>query len=216
MMPAMLRHVFSGTWRFTLVSLGGFSLWAFGGRWFYRHLGEAGFYGITALVFVGLALLLLPALVKDAGGRTRLARAFVPAFLAYAFGWCLMWFMVGGRAGEWLGALLGCFAFVLILGKGFGAQNFHVISWLVFFTLHTGGYFTGGWLMDWTLQARPAGSAANLNNEVLGAVAKLAWGLAYGIGFGAGLGYVIHTLCLTRPSRTEPHTDADSNTTRRV
>ncbi|MFM1941103.1 MAG: hypothetical protein RI897_85 [Verrucomicrobiota bacterium] len=207
----MLRHVISGTWRFTLVSLGGFSLWAFGGRWFYRNLGEAGLYAVTAVAFVGLALLLLPALVEGPRRQARLARSFAPAFLAYALVWCLMWFAVGGRVGEWLGALLGCTAFVFFLGQGLNAGRIHLVPTGVFFILHTAGYFAGGWLMGWILELRETVPAADPGTHLLGPLAKLAWGLAYGAGFGSGLGYLFHVLRNQPRVDTAARPEADSN-----
>lgn len=212
----MLFHILSGTWRFTLVSLGGFSLWAVGGRWFYRNLGEAGLYALTTLVFVGLALLLLPALVEGPRKRTRLARSFVPAFVAYALGWCVMWFLVGGRTGEWLGALLGCSLFVCSLGKGLRAGGLHLTPTAVFFALHTAGYFAGGWLLAWLLEFRDSDLNSPLSPELLGTMAKLAWGLAYGIGFGSGLGYLFHVLEAKSGDAAAVTAGPDSNATGRV
>ena len=40
---------------FTLLSIAGFAPWAVLGRWFYRHIGEGGLYGLCALVFIGLS-----------------------------------------------------------------------------------------------------------------------------------------------------------------
>lgn len=212
----MLRHVISGTWRFTLVSLGGFSLWALGGRWFYRNLGEAGLYAVTTVVFLGLALLLLPALVEGPRRRSKLARSFVPAFLAYALVWCLMWFVAGGRVGEWLGALLGCSAFVFFLGQGLKAGSLHLTPTGVFFALHTAGYFAGGWLMAWILELREAAPPTDTGTQFLSPLAKLAWGLAYGAGFGSGLGYLFHVFRNQPRLVTESPLEADSNPTGKV
>jgi len=55
---AMTPHgaTLRGAWSFALVSLAGFSIWAFAGRWFYRNVGEAGLYVAIAAVFLGMTV----------------------------------------------------------------------------------------------------------------------------------------------------------------
>ena len=112
---SLARSIIEGIWRFTAVSLGGFSVWAFAGRWFYRNVGEAGLYAVTTLVFLGLAVLMLNPLVSGPRRVWRFSRAFVPAFVAYAIAWCLLWFALGTGLGEWLASLAGSLAFVAVL-----------------------------------------------------------------------------------------------------
>src|SRR6267154_381292 len=76
-------YVLQGAWRFAIVSIVGFAVWAFGGRWFRAHGGEPGLYAASTVVFIGFAGLLMHPLVH---GRRPLARfygVFIPAFLAY-------------------------------------------------------------------------------------------------------------------------------------
>ena len=199
---SLTRFVIEGTWRFSLVSLGGFSVWAFAGRWFYRYWGEAGLYAATTLVFVGLAGLLLHPLVSGPRRLWRFWRVFVPAFLAYAVCWCLFWFALGGGLGEWLGSLAGSLALVAVTSWGLGNGQRFVSSSIAFFLAHSAGYFAGGLLMAWVLEAHHSGWLAGISKDLVGLIGKLSWGLAYGIGFGAGLGYTFHACqrCPDRPS----------------
>jgi hypothetical protein len=191
---SLSRTLFAATWRFTLVSLGAFSLWAFSGRWFYRHVGEAGLYAATTVAFLGLAGVLLSRLVAAGPQRLwRFWRAFVPAFIVYAVCWCGFWFVLGSGAGEWLGSLTGSVAFVALMSRALGSTRALVWPSLVFFAVHSAGYFAGGWLMDWVLQSRDGGVLAGLPRTTTSVMAKLAWGAAYGVGFGLGLGCVCHT-----------------------
>jgi hypothetical protein len=189
---SLTRCIMEGMWRFTVISLGGFSVWAFAGRWFYPHFGEGGLYAVTTVVFLGLAVLLLNPLVSGPRRVWRLSRAFVPAFVAYAIAWCLLWCALGAGLGEWLGSLAGSLAFVAVISWGFASWGSFASSTIVFFLTHSMGNFAGGWLMVWVLQPHGAGVLAGAPKDFIGILAKLAWGLAYGVGFGAGLGYTLH------------------------
>jgi hypothetical protein len=186
--------VVEGVWRFAVVSLGGFSVWALAGRWFYRHVGEAGLYATTTVVFLGLAVLMLYPLVPGPRRAWRILRVFAPAFMAYAVCWCLAWFAFRAGLGEWLGSLAGSVAFVAVSRWGLGSCRGLVSSSLVFFLTHSAGYFAGGWLMGWILRSHDGGVLAGLSKDLVGIIAELAWGLAYGVGFGAGLGYTYQRL----------------------
>lgn len=188
------RSVIEGAIRFTLVSLGGFAVWAFAGGWFYRNTGEAGLYAASTVVFIGLAGWLLHPLVAGPRPVARLLGVFVPAFLAYAVVWCVFWFMLRFGAGEWLGSLAGSVAFVGIAGWRFGNLRPVVKASLVFFAAHSAGYFAGGELMEVMSGADAREWLGGVSREAQGALAKLSWGLLYGIGFGAGLGYAFHVL----------------------
>jgi hypothetical protein len=188
----LARFLLEGTWRFALVSLGGFSVWAFAGKWWYRRVGEAGLYAVTTAVFLGLAVLLLYPLVSGSHRVWRFCRAFMPAFLAYAVAWCALWFVFGAGLGEWLGSLAGSLVFVALTGWGLGRCRGVVRASAVFFLTHSVGYFAGGWMMGWVLASPDRGALGGLPDDFVGIIAKLAWGLAYGVGFGAGLGYTYH------------------------
>jgi hypothetical protein len=189
---SLARSIIEAMWRFAVVSLGGFSVWAFAGRWFYRHTGEAGLYAVTTVVFIGLALLLLNPLVSGPRRVWRLCRAFVPAFVAYAVAWCVLWFVWGSGLGEWLGSLTGSLAFVAVISWAMSSWRCYASASMVFFLTHSAGYFAGGWLMGWLIQSHGSGVLAGVPKDLVGIIAKLAWGLAYGVGFGAGLGYTLH------------------------
>lgn len=182
----------AGAWRFAVVSIGAFGLWAFWGRWFYTNVGEAGLYAATALAFLGLAGLLLYPLVGGPRRVARFYRAFVPAFLGYAVAWCAMWFVFGAGPGEWLGSLAGSVVFALVCGWMLGHSRPVVTASAVLFVAHTAGYFVGGFAMGWLMGMRDGGLPGGLSREAIGVLAKLSWGLFYGLGFGAGLGYTFH------------------------
>jgi hypothetical protein len=179
----------AGAWRFAIVSIGAFGLWAFQGRWFYRNVGEAGLYAATALAFLALAGAFLYPLVDGPRRVTRFYRVFVPAFLGYAVAWCAMWFAFGGGPGEWLGSLAGSVVFALACGWMFGNPRVAAGASVVLFVAHTAGYFLGGYAMGRLMGIRDGGLPDGLSRESLGVLAKLSWGLFYGLGFGAGLGY---------------------------
>jgi hypothetical protein len=197
----LLSAMIAGAWRFAIVSIGAFGLWAFWGRWFYRNVGEAGLYAATALAFLGLAGLLLYPLVEGPRRLARFYRAFVPSFLAYAVAWCAMWFVFGAGLGEWLGSLAGSVVFVLGAGWMFGNRRASAGASVVMFVAHTAGYFLGGYSMSWLMSLRDGGLPDGLTRESLGVLAKLSWGLFYGLGFGAGLGYTFR-VCQRRSKPT--------------
>lgn len=196
-LPAVIR----GSLGFGLVSLAAFSVWAFGGRWFQSHLGKAGLYGACALVFIALAGVALHPLLSGPGAVPRFYSIFIPAFLGYAVLWCLAWFVLRFGAGEWLGSLLGCAAFVGIVSWRLRNARGWVQTSLILFALNSAGYFLGGQLFHWLLG--PAGSTifGGLSRPGLLIVAKLAWGFLYGLGFGAGIGYAFHAAQLNTENR---------------
>jgi hypothetical protein len=175
-----------------VVSVGGFAVWAFGGKWFGAHAGEAGMYVAITIVFLGLAGLLMQPLMRGPKRGWQFLSVFTPAFLGYAFAWSACWFWLHFGWGEWLGSLAGSLAFTLIAARRFGYRRTPIPAALVFFAAHSLGYFIGGKMMQ--LLAGPVGAELfeNLPKTQLGTVAKLSWGLCYGLGFGAGMGYVFH------------------------
>jgi hypothetical protein len=193
-----------GSIGFAIVSIAGFSVWAFGGRWFQANLGEAGLYSICAIVFLGSSGLLLHPLVQGPGQLLRFYKVFLPAFLAYAVVWCAAWFILRFGLGEWLGSLLGSIVFVAVTAHGF--RNYKGVgkASILLFGFLSFGYFLGGKLMHWITGPMGAAMLAGLSKTQISVVAKLSWGLLYGLGFGAGIGYAFQTL--QRTDRTVPTT----------
>src|ERR1044071_6570403 len=169
-----------GSIGFGIVSLAAFSVWAFAGRWFQNHLGEAGLYATCALVFVALSGVTLHRLAGNGpGSALRFYGIFIPAFLAYAIASCLTWFMLRFGRGEWLASLFGSVAFVAIMSWRLRNAHRFLQTSLIVFALHSAGYFLGGQMMHWLLSS---------NGSTIAVLAKLTWGLLYGLGFGAGIG----------------------------
>ena len=179
-----------GTLSFTVVSLAGFSVWAFAGGWFYRNVGEAGLYAACAIVFIGLAGLLMHPLLQGSNRILRFYIAFVPAFLAYAVVWSVCWFLLKFGPGEWLGSFLGCATFAWVLGKMLkSAERFWKVV-IFLFIVHSAGYFLGG--IAYSSLRNPPEFLSGLSRSQLSLLAKMLWGLFYGMGFGAGIGYAFH------------------------
>jgi len=171
------RALLSGTAGFTIASLLVFGFWAFAGRAMYRSLGEGGFYAICAILFVAIGSLLLRPLTTLSLGR--FALLFTGAFAAYAISWCAAWFLVRGRAGEWVGSFAGCMAFSLVVAAMFSSWRLLPLMIALLFVGNAAGYFVGFYAYE-TL--KPEYSL----------LSKLAWGLFYGLGMGAGIGCILH------------------------
>lgn len=184
--------ILHGAWAFAVVSLAGFSVWAFAGKWLYKNVGEAGLYVVSAMVFVGLAGLLLHPLVHGERPMARFYKAFVPAFLVYAFAWSVCWFVWGFGPGEWLGSFAGCALFTFVLKLMFGVQGRPGNVVLVLFLTHSAGYFAGDLL--YKALAHPPLEVAGLTKAQVALAGRLGWGLCYGLGFGAGIGYAFSVL----------------------
>jgi len=167
----VLRATLRGAIGFGAVSTAAYAVWAFGGKWFGRHGGDAAMYPVIAVVFIGLSGLLLHPL---AGGVGRFYRAFVPAFVAYAAVWCAAWFLIKKRPGEWVGSAAGSAVFALVAGALLGNLRRWPKAAVVLFAVHSAGYFLGG----------------ELFYSMKSTLGMLGWGLLYGLGFGAGIGYV--------------------------
>ncbi|MBC8001158.1 MAG: hypothetical protein H7X97_01105 [Opitutaceae bacterium] len=181
--------VLRGTVGFAAVSLAGFSVWAFAGRWFYTNTGEIGLYVACAVVFLGLSGLLLHPLLRGPESLIRFYKVFIPAFMAYAVVWSVAWFVGKTGLGEWIGSLAGSLVFTALIGRSLG----NLRSWgqvaAVMFIAHSAGYFSGGKLMYWMIGPGGAEMFAGMAKAQISLMAKLGWGLLYGLGFGAGLGY---------------------------
>ena len=186
--------VLRGSLGFAVVSLAGFAVWAFAGKWFYANVGEAGLYAVTTVVFVGLSGLLLHPLVRGPNSLPRFYKAFVPAFVAYAAVWCVTWFALHLGLGEWLGSLGGTVVFAVLIGRALGSYRSLVLVCAVLFATHSIGYFLGGEFYAWTKKPSTIELLNGLNRNQIALMGRLGWGLFYGLGFGAGLGYAFFTL----------------------
>jgi hypothetical protein len=188
---ALHHRVVAGAWRFMLVALLGFAPWALGGRWLTSNLGEIGLYGTCLLAFLLGAMLWLPPLLSGPHRWWQTLRYFIPAFIAYAVIWTLCWFLLGGKKGEWSGAILGGIAFTLWCAWRLGRPRWLGWTCLVFVAAHAIGYFSCEFAMSLLAKQYAA--------KTLG---MWAWGLCYGLGFGAGLGYVV-AVCQGGQASTE-------------
>jgi hypothetical protein len=189
--PSLGRALTLGTLGFTAVSLAGFSVWAFAGQPLYATVGEAGLYAVTALVFVGLAGLLLHPLLAGSNRFRRFYALFVPAFLLYSIAWSGAWFALGSGLGEWLGSLAGSVVFAGWICWRLGRWDAALWSIPLFFGAHSAGYFLGGVAYEFLNRAQ-GDLLPQLTRGQLGTLAKLSWGLWYGLGFGAGMGAVFY------------------------
>jgi hypothetical protein len=199
-----IHSTIRGSWGFALVSLIGFAPWAFAGRWFYKNTGEGGLYATSTVVFLVAAGLFLHPLVLGSNSIFRFYKIFIPAFFAYAAIWCAAWFALRFGPGEWVGSLLGSFAFVVLTGFGFRNYRGFLKAGIAMFVTHSAGYFVGGRLMHWL--GGPEGRALleGMSKSQISAIAKLSWGLLYGLGFGAGIGFAFWNFQNRRPEAPEP------------
>ena len=164
-----------------MVSVAGFIPWAVFGRWLGQRIGEAGLYATCALVFIGLAGLLLHPLILGPGSLSRFYKLFGASFAAYSVAWIAGWMSLHGHPGSVAGLLAGTTVMGWMLVTAFEArgQLLKVIGAL--FVLNSLGYFIGGVL-----------EGAIYPHSAL--TAKLMWGVCYGLGLGAGLGLAFY-LC---------------------
>lgn len=187
--PGAWRSMLEGAWRFALVSIAAFAVWAFGGKWFHSHGGDIFLYAASAAVFMSAAGFLMHSLIRGPDRFKRFYAIFVPAFLAYAIAWCAAWFLLRFGSGEWLGAGLGCLAFAAVCGWRFRNARSILSCGLILFVTNSLGYFFGGKLMHVLANSQLAPYS---NKTALGIFAKLSWGTLYGLGFGAGIGYAFY------------------------
>lgn len=184
MPPSLKASVLRGSLGFTAVSVAGFAPWAVFGRSLYRLLGEAGMYGVCAVVFLGLSGLVLHPLLAGPGSLRRFYQLFLPAFAAYSVAWIGGWMALHGHAGSWLGLFLGAVCLGSILARGLGAPRETMPAIAVLFALNAAGYFGGGWLEGALMHAK----GLPLEKSVQAMLAMSLWGVGYGLGLGAGLG----------------------------
>jgi hypothetical protein len=190
--PFCVRSVLLGTIGFTLVSLAGFSAWAFGGSWFYKNVGEGGLYAVSTIIFIGFAGIFLHPLIMGERKLIRFYKAFIPAFVLYAVVWSVCWFLLKFGLGEWLGSLLGCAAFSFVLARSFKSTSAFLKVVAIMFVAHSAGYFLGK--IIYMSGSTPPGFLSSLSKSQFSLLKKLLWGLFYGLGFGAGIGYAFHAL----------------------
>lgn len=196
---SVLASTLIGAVGFTVVAVGAFSIWAFGSRWFRGHGGEGAMYAAIAAAFIALAGILLHPLIDGPRKVARFYGVFGSAFAVYSVLWSACWFVLKGSAGEWSGAAAGSAAFVAITAWRFGRISAFWPAVLIFFVLHTAGYFAGGKAMGMMFQMAKPQPPASFDKAQWSALAMLSWGVFYGLGFGAGLGYVFR-VC-QRPPR---------------
>ncbi|HEY1169766.1 MAG TPA: hypothetical protein VGH19_00225 [Verrucomicrobiae bacterium] len=192
--------VFQATWRFTITSLVVFGLWALGGSWFYKNLGEGGFYLVCAIVFIGLSGLLLHGLVAHRITLAKFYSAFTLAFMTYSILWSAAWFILRGKTGEWVGSIIGPAALAALLLR---QTNTHPASILLLFgviVLHSLGYFAGDSLYHWVKSPSGIETLSSLSKTDRFKLGAMLWGFAYGLGLGSALGLILHQIA-TQPPR---------------
>jgi len=197
------RHIWSATWRFTFASLVVFGLWAFGGNWFYKNLGEAGFYLVCAVAFIGLSGFLLQPLVRQRVSLGRFYGAFTVAFMTYSVLWSAAWFLLKGKTGEWIGSIVGPIALAMLLLRQTRTHHASVALLLAVVALHSLGYFAGDSLYAWVKSPAGVEMFSSLSKSERFKLAAMSWGLAYGLGLGAALGLILHQIA-AQPPKTEP------------
>ena len=183
--PSLGESLLRGTLGFTIVSVAGFLPWAAFGRWFYRHIGEAGLYSVCAAAFIGLSGPLMHRLIIGSGSLQRFYKLFSLSFTAYSVAWILGWMSLRGHQGSVAGLFAGTVIMGWMLAAAFEAQfAVQLKITAVLFVLNAAGYFVGGIV-----------ESALIREHAL--AAKLSWGVCYGLGFGAGLGLAFY-LCQER------------------
>jgi hypothetical protein len=204
----MFGALVRGSLGFAAVSVAGFAVWAFAGKWLGTHIGELGVYFACAITFIVFSGMALHPLVRGPRSLVRFYKIFIPAFGAYAVAWSAAWFAWRFGLGEWLGSLAGSIVLAVMIGRGLGNFRSVVKVSIVMFALHSAGYFFGGRLMRWIASSTIGG----LRGGHFSALAKLCWGALYGLGVGAGLGYAFFTLQdpFADPANTPSTNDAPS------
>ncbi len=201
--PSLVGSVLRGAVGFMGVSVAGFSVWAFAGRWFYQRVGEAGLYAAIALVFVGLSGTVLSPLLRGPRRFARFQVLFIPGFVLYAVAWCAFWFLLGAGPGEWLGSFAGSLVFAAWVCLRLRNSAALIPTGLVLSISHSAGYFLGGLLMGWMFRPETANLLSGLSPGQVAILAKLSWGIPYGLGFGAGLGYLFYAAQSSRTIGTD-------------
>ena len=165
----MIRDVLRGAVGFAFVSVAAFSVWAFG------PLQGPAMFAAVAAVFVVLTGFALHPLAPS---PARFAKAFVPAFVAYAAVWSALYFLFRFKGRDYLATAAAVAAFTAVLAAVLGGRRAWLPAWLVATGAHAAGYGLGGVVCYGVF-----------HHDRLG---MLAWGVGYGLGFGAGIGYAFH------------------------
>jgi hypothetical protein len=184
--PSLVTSLLSGAIGFGAASLCVFATVAFGEGWMYRHLGMLGAYLAWIVLFILLGGGALGQLVVRRWEMPKFYLLFAAAFLAYAVGWVLSYFVLGRGVGEWIGSLLGSLLMGLVLSAGFGVNRLVYKLSAILFVANSLGYFLG----------------SSVNDSFGTKAGMLLWGLLYGLFLGAGLGAVLH-FAQARGERTD-------------
>ena len=175
---SMRSSILIGSLGFTVASLVVFLTVAFGENWMYRNLGEGGSYAAWGAMFVVLGGILLSPLLRGPRRFTRFLPGFALSFIGYVVGWCAGYMGIGGRGGEWFGAILGCLLFTAGLAAMFKIKSFALLLrlFVIVFLLNAAGYFVGEMIYF----------------SIHGRTGMVFWGLIYGLFFGAGIGAAVY------------------------
>jgi hypothetical protein len=176
--PSFKRCILTGSLGFCASSLLVFGTVAFGERWMYANLGVSFSYATWTLLFVLSGALVFNSLVSGALRGTRFCLLFAAAFMAYAAGWCVAYFLLGGAPGEWCGSLLGALLMAAVFAAGFRTMRLVWLLTAMLLVANSLGYFIG----------------SALNSYVGGKVGMIMWGMSYGLFLGAGIGTALHFL----------------------
>jgi len=142
----------------------------------YQHLTVLGAYLTWTAAFILLGGAVLGSLVVQHWRLPKFYLLFGLAFLLYAVGWMCAYFMLRGKAGEWIGSLAGSILMALVFAAGFRRMNSALKFSLLLFLPNSFGYFLG----------------SALNDLVVGPTGMLVWGTVYGLFLGAGIAAVLH------------------------
>jgi len=183
-LPSVFALIGRGAMGGLLLSVAGFVPWAVTGRWLYRMVGEAGLYGVCALVFIALSGPLLHRLLAGPQSLRRFYRLFAVSFTVYAAVWTAGWMAVGGHAGSVLGLLAAALAMAGTLAWAFGTPGEVPGMAAALFGPTAVGYFAGGVVEGWLMRLADGSRLGGMG-------AMLSWGVFFGLGFGAGLGLAL-------------------------
>jgi len=175
-MPSLAQSILFGSLGFGVVSVGVFATVAFGERWMFQHLGEAGAYGAWALLFMLATGGVMSPLVIGPEKFWRFCGLFALAFFIYAGVWVGTYLSLHGKSGELLASVLGPALLGMTLAKAFDAAHVVPRVAVMLSLTHATGYFIGELLY----------------HNFSAPLGMLLWGVSYGLGFGAGIGRALY------------------------
>jgi hypothetical protein len=181
--PSLQKSLLIGGVGFSTVSLCVFATVAFAERWMYTNLTVLGAYLAWTALFILLGGAVLGSLVVKRWRLPKFYLLYGLAFFLYALGWVAAYFILRGRAGEWLGSLAGSILMALVFAAGFRVISATAKFGVILFVANSIGYFLG----------------STLNDYLGGQVGMLLWGVSYGLLLGAGIGAVLH-FAQTKPT----------------